>query len=735
MRTLKLGLSQAIAAIAITASMGLHSGCGNAEADKQKPGGQADKTAPASVPAPAPNATDPRWVVQADPKAKRAIVFVHGLFGDTMGTWTNANGTRFFDHVEKSRIGKQFDVFAFGYTSKMLGAGSLNIVEATGKLDQYLRFHGVLDYPSVTFVGHSMGGLVILRHLISDSELRRKVSLVALYATPQEGAQIAAIGDRVAKNPALAQMFPANGNAYLQQLDADWKRLQDRPHVACGYEKRPTAGVMIVPFESATRFCSGQAVAIEDEDHLSLVKPDRPEHPSVVLLVTALEQHVLKPPPPGQRRLDMKVSFKPFQGIGKVIVPPALELTLEEPVVQGPYGFRASGKPGAIEYLHQKFLLSVPGERMSGYMNRALYTAYVVDSKKAARPLETRVCFKVTNVASPPDALASLDCEEGHKCIPSDTNGALVGCGGNASLIPTSWWDWLPLPTAVAATDPKPKGDVPQDGDWIIPRIESLRAARPTPEAQAFSEVSLAIADLAPQGGADAITFEARINGRRLWVQGLPPDLHATPLVKGEPAAFSFGLENLNSAGKDRGRERLEVRIVLLKDRRPVADDTVVLDFIALRDLKPSDAKSAGGRSVRWSATYYPTPTDQYQIIAYGGLENDTLAAKGKFDAAKLRSLDSDALPLVGVVRPPNRNNNSWGISVGQVRPTGQVRFSFSKMDAVAACKAMIAEGARGRLRRQGFSDPGGFGVREIADPLNDERRTPQIPCGTFSAT
>jgi hypothetical protein len=141
-----------------------------------------------------------------------------------------------------------------------------------------------------------MGGLIALRELINHRELLEKVPLVLLYATPQEGAQISQVANVVAKNPALAEMFPADRNAYPQSLDEDWKRLRElpaRPRVICGYEKLPTFGVVVVPWSSATRFCDAAAAAIEGADHLSIVKPDRENHDSVVLLVNALNEHVL----------------------------------------------------------------------------------------------------------------------------------------------------------------------------------------------------------------------------------------------------------------------------------------------------------------------------------------------------------------------------------------------------------------------------------------------------------
>jgi pimeloyl-ACP methyl ester carboxylesterase len=168
------------------------------------------------------NATDPQWVIQAAPHAKVAVVFVHGVFGDTLGTWTNDNGETFFRLLRaQPDVGPQLDIFAFGFTSNMFERGSFDIREAANKLHDSLQYKGVLNYPTVVFVAHSMGGLVVLRDLLTRRELLDKVPLIVLYATPQEGAQIALIADYVAHNPALAQMLPADGNAYLQQLNDD----------------------------------------------------------------------------------------------------------------------------------------------------------------------------------------------------------------------------------------------------------------------------------------------------------------------------------------------------------------------------------------------------------------------------------------------------------------------------------------------------------------------------------
>jgi len=243
------------------------------------------------------NATDPRWVSRnpASPE-KAAVVFVHGIFGDTLGTWTNDNGQTFFDLLRTSpELKGKVDVYAFGFTSKMLGEGSLSIREAATKLDSSLTFDGVWNYPAVVFVAHSMGGLVVIRELQHFRNRLEQTPLVVLYATPSEGAQIATIGDLFLTNPALGPMKPIDGNEFLKALDDDWTDTpRPQTKVVCAYETKPTGPILVVPWAGASRHCDEAAKAIEDSSHLTIVKPDRPTHPSVVVAVNALNKYLFE---------------------------------------------------------------------------------------------------------------------------------------------------------------------------------------------------------------------------------------------------------------------------------------------------------------------------------------------------------------------------------------------------------------------------------------------------------
>ena len=146
---------------------------------------------------------DPHWVIQQSPRAKVALVYVHGVTGYMVGTWTASNGKTFFDLVNENPATKgKADAFVFGFPSFLLTAGSFDIREAANRLHLQLKTQGVLDYPAIVFVAHSMGGLVVMKELLTNRDVLAKVPVVVFYATPMEGSLSAEVGTRFAQQRA-----------------------------------------------------------------------------------------------------------------------------------------------------------------------------------------------------------------------------------------------------------------------------------------------------------------------------------------------------------------------------------------------------------------------------------------------------------------------------------------------------------------------------------------------------
>lgn len=449
--------------------------------------------------------------------------------------------------------------------------------------------------------------------------------------------------------------------------------------------------------------------------------------------------------------LDVVLAFVPNKAMETLGLPStSMQLVPEKPKRRGALKLdRLAGDAGVPQhFVHEKLALPRAGETFVGLLARSLDGAVQVTAD-TVDVIQTQVCFDMTAAAAPADGKLRLACREGQRCVPEGSGGIAVPCGTapvRTSALPARGWrfgDLLPsaqaqaggaAPSGGASTGTSTRNARPAPGDWIVPPLATLRARRGTPQAVAFSEVELTLGLPANAPVADEVSYDIRVNGHRLWVNGLPAWTHAAPYKPGTPCRVSFGLENLDSAGRHAGREKVQVRVLLLRDKQPVFEDSVDFDFLALRDQAEQAATSAAGQPVRWKASYLPAPADRYQILLYGGGEADTLAARDKMQAARVPAdAAASGLSLVGVVRPPTDTNKSWGMVVGVAQPSGQLRFSFDLAAAKALCLWMADDAQARRFKGQGFAAPQNFRVREIATDVNDaSTRKPLVPCSVF---
>jgi len=171
------------------------------------------------------------------------IVFVHGLGGTAMRTWSWKRDVKHFwpvwlaDEQELST----FRVFSFGYNSDFKGAGTnLNIIDfAKALLFSMLTFSGgigdrvedrlPIGAKPLIFIAHSMGGLVVKKAYILGkhdkqySELIAKVYGIVFLATPHRGAQYAKMLNHILSTMPIR----APPKAYVAELDTHSSSLQD----------------------------------------------------------------------------------------------------------------------------------------------------------------------------------------------------------------------------------------------------------------------------------------------------------------------------------------------------------------------------------------------------------------------------------------------------------------------------------------------------------------------------
>lgn len=216
----------------------------------------------------------------------KAIVFIHGVFGDLEGTWRNSRTAAFFPELVIDDPDMQgFDALLVGFDSPLLGRAQ-TLEELSAGVFQRLTDENLFSkYREIYFVAHSMGGLITQRVLTTlntpaNVDALRRVKAVVLLSTPSNGASIAELGSYISANPQLHDMAPATLNSWIQSVQNDVIRLRVArdslgnryPRMFAAYETLPTGPVMIVDRVYAST-PSDQAMMAFHRNHAGIVKP------------------------------------------------------------------------------------------------------------------------------------------------------------------------------------------------------------------------------------------------------------------------------------------------------------------------------------------------------------------------------------------------------------------------------------------------------------------------------
>lgn len=201
------------------------------------------------------------------------IVFVHGVFGGSIGTWKNPqNGAYWPNLLLDDETFKKADVYVYSYSSPYLGP-SYTIDELIENMRLNLDNDEVFQkHKRVVFLCHSMGGLVVRGFLKRYQARATSVPLIYFFSTPTAGSHIASLANFLSKNPQLKGMLPANANDYVTFLQHDWRALPIHVNSRCAYETLDTYGIRIVDEQSASALCDGPVDPV-NSNHMDIVKP------------------------------------------------------------------------------------------------------------------------------------------------------------------------------------------------------------------------------------------------------------------------------------------------------------------------------------------------------------------------------------------------------------------------------------------------------------------------------
>jgi pimeloyl-ACP methyl ester carboxylesterase len=231
----------------------------------------------------------PQAVAQPDPAQQvpraRVIVFVHGLHG-SRESWRAANGAYWPDLVRTDPRFAYSDVDVAEYPTPASN-GKMSSVQLADILWTRLNQDHVWEHREVVFLAHSLGGILVEEMLLRHPKEAARVKFIVSYGTPHEGSSLARIASIYDKDPLLNDLSDASDNAFLTQLENDWRGQNsvNGIHRFCAYETEDTSPdnafgrylktrARVVSFFSATYGCDvttpPQAI---HADHVNLIRP------------------------------------------------------------------------------------------------------------------------------------------------------------------------------------------------------------------------------------------------------------------------------------------------------------------------------------------------------------------------------------------------------------------------------------------------------------------------------
>lgn len=208
----------------------------------------------------------------------KIIVFVHGVFGDAISTWTSTESGAYWPQLiaDDVDIFGGVDVFVANFPSPMFKR-SYNIDELADDLRRQLEEAEIFDkYNNVIFLCHSMGGLVVRQYIVKNYIDDNKVPMIYFFSTPSTGSNLANVGTLLANNSQLFDMhkMTTDSPGLIGMLQGLWlnSTYQQKITSFCAYEVLETYGVQVVERESATALCNARLDPI-NKDHIDIVKP------------------------------------------------------------------------------------------------------------------------------------------------------------------------------------------------------------------------------------------------------------------------------------------------------------------------------------------------------------------------------------------------------------------------------------------------------------------------------
>ncbi|WP_375595586.1 ABC-three component system protein [Algihabitans albus] len=233
------------------------------------------------------NETHSLWNVCGASEPALDILFLHGLTGSPLDTWSLADSNEYwpkwlceeFSSVAVHVIGYPASIF------KRWAQQEMNLHERASNLLEQLASYGIGQRP-VAFVAHSLGGLMVKEMLRTAQEstdsdwnaIVQNTRLVAFIATPHEGSSLASACKFIIPRLSSTHVtYLSNQSGYLSSLNQSYRDLATKNYIktVAYFEKYKTKDLAIVvsPESADPGVGNSRPVAI-DADHISIAKPE-----------------------------------------------------------------------------------------------------------------------------------------------------------------------------------------------------------------------------------------------------------------------------------------------------------------------------------------------------------------------------------------------------------------------------------------------------------------------------
>lgn len=383
-----------------------------------------------------------------------------------------------------------------------------------------------------------------------------------------------------------------------------------------------------------------------------------------------------------------------------------------------------AGPPGPL-YLGERY--GIPIEVFLAPDPDKGYYTWQTQFPTAERPFDATVHRKVsdgTNIATSRDRRVKLCLVERKPSPPPNPNHmALLKCRESEETCNTfdemdpRWVDfcpasppraqsrWLPIAQAFA------QGTTAEERHWVVPALKTLRdrADQERASGVAYTEFSIETVDPLPATpDAEAVWLALKVNGVDALIDGVEAPYRAFAAKPGTRLTVSFGLQNLGFSGASGGCEVLEATLTFVKYGKPVAEPFhLKRTYVALRDAEEV-TMAVRSRAFRWTGVYRSPAAKFDNEVFVGSILFPSDGKAGAMEQARLeavqrkRSIDDlqltfDSRKVVGVVRPPLRES-AFGVALGLVEPSGQIRFILTRAEATRLRSEAVAQAKqRGR--------------------------------------